>query len=85
MPTTKSAAKRMITSRKRRENNKAAKGSLHTTLRKLREVAAGGDKAKASEIAREYSSMLDKAVKQGSVKANNASRHKSRVAALLKK
>ncbi|MCC6142181.1 MAG: 30S ribosomal protein S20 [Candidatus Hydrogenedentes bacterium] len=85
MPHTKSAAKRMRTSGIKRQTNRAAKSRLASTRRLLLEASAKGDKTKAEEHFRTYCGFLDKAVKQGAIKANNASRHKSRAAVLLKK
>ncbi len=85
MPNLPSAAKRMVTSRIKRTANRASKTRLATTNRLYREALTAGDKSKAQELNRTYSSQLDKAVKQGVIKANNASRHKARAAAALKK
>lgn len=83
MPNIKSAAKRMRTSRKSAEGNKATRTRVSSCRRELREAVAGGDKARSEQAFRAYCSVLDKAAKKGTIKANNASRRKSRAAALV--
>jgi len=83
MPNTKSAAKHMRVSEARRQTGSAIKSRLSATRRKFNEAISGGEKAQGSELYREYCSYLDKAVKDGAIKANNASRNKSRAAARL--
>lgn len=83
MPNIKSAAKRMRTSRKNAGANKAVRSLISSRRRTLREAVAGGDKAKSAKAFRDYCSVLDKAAKKGTIKANNANRRKSRAAALL--
>ena len=83
MPNTKSAAKCMRTSEKKRQANRSVKGHIATTRRKFSETVASGDKAKSEEHFRKYCSCLDKAVKQGIVKTNTADRSKSRAAVRL--
>lgn len=83
MPSSKSAAKRMRTSRKSEEANKSVRARVSSCRRQLREAIAGGDRAKGEKAFRTYCSVLDKAAKNGTIKANNASRRKSRAAALL--
>ena len=83
MPNTKSAAKNMRTSGHKREANRSVKGRIATTRRKFSETLESGDKAKSQKLFREYCSYLDKAVNQGSLKANTAGRSKSRAAVRL--
>ncbi len=85
MPTTKSAAKRMRTSEVKRTANRADKSRVATVRRQLLAAITAGDKSKSDTLYREYSSLLDRAAKHGSIKPNNASRHKSRMAAQLAK
>ena len=78
MPNSKSAIKQMKTSEVKRDANRTVKSGLVTSRRRFLETAAAGD-APASETAfRQYCSELDKAVKKGVIKANNADRRKSR-------
>jgi small subunit ribosomal protein S20 len=73
----------MKTSAESQERNRAVKSRITTTRRKLYEAVAGGNKTEAGRIFGEYCSVLDKAVKQGTIKKNNSSRRKSRAAARL--
>ncbi len=85
MPNIKSAKKRMITSEKRRQGNQMVKSRIVTFRRKLYEAIKTGDETAIKDALSKYSSVLDKAVKRGAIKANAASRRKSRAAARIKK
>ena len=84
MPNIKSAKKRMKTSEKSRQSNKAAKTRMATARKKLIEAIENGQLEESQKRFNEYSSLLDKAVKKGVIKANAASRRKSRVALRIK-
>ncbi|MBN2301552.1 MAG: 30S ribosomal protein S20 [Lentisphaerae bacterium] len=79
MPTTKSATKHLKTSLGKRTANRATKTRILSIRKKLHAAITEGDKAAAEKLSREYCSALDKAAKKGSIKANNASRNKSRI------
>lgn len=81
MPNIKSAIKRVRTSEKARQDNQARKSRTRTARRKFDEAIASGEKSTSEHALRVYSSELDKAAKSGVIKANNASRKKSRAAA----
>ncbi len=85
MPNIKSAKKSMKTSLKSQIDNKSVKTKVATARKKLDEVIASGDEAATKAAFGAYCSALDKAVKRGAVKANTASRGKSRAAARIKK
>jgi small subunit ribosomal protein S20 len=86
MPHTKSAAKRMRQSERRRLANKTKGTAVKTAMRKLQETIARGEKDKAKEMLPQVLRRIDKAAKAGVLKGNTASRRKSlaarRVAAL---
>ncbi len=84
MANIKSAKKRIKTSAGRQVRNRSIKSEISTTRTKLHAAIAEGDKDKADEQFRRLGSLLDKAVKKGTVKANAASRRKSRAAAKMK-
>jgi ribosomal protein S20 len=73
----------MRTSEQRHDANRSARGRLSSTRRRLSEAIAGSDKEGSEALFRQYCAYLDKAVKQGAIKANNASRNKSRAAASM--
>lgn len=85
MPTTKSAAKRMRTSEVKRLANRSENSRLASTRRQLIAAITAGDKTKSEPLFRQYCSQLDRAAKHGSIKSNNADRHKARMSAALAK
>jgi small subunit ribosomal protein S20 len=85
MPNIKSAAKRVRTSAKSRLRNRAGKSDVSASRRKLLEAIEAGNKEMATKLYSSYSSELDKTAKKGIIKANNASRKKSRLAIRLAK
>jgi small subunit ribosomal protein S20 len=76
MPQHKSCKKRMRTSRKRNEYNRAVKSTVKTHMKKL--DAADGENAEATY--REIASQLDRAAKKGVIPKKRADRRKSRLA-----
>ena len=80
MPNTKSAKKSMKTSEEQRLRNKAVKTRVSSMRRKLFETIDQGSKAACEPVFRSYCSVMDKAVKQGSMAKNAADRRKSRAA-----
>lgn len=85
MPITKSAAKRMRQSAKRRARNVSEKSEVATLGKGFLAAVATGDKAKAMAAFQAFASGLDKASKKGILAANNADRKKSRASARLAK
>jgi small subunit ribosomal protein S20 len=85
MPNIKSAKKRMRSSEKRRVGNMTAKTKVKTVRRKTRDVLTAGVAETSEQAVREYSSVLDKAVKRGVIKKNTAIRRKKRALAALRK
>ncbi|MCG8926289.1 MULTISPECIES: 30S ribosomal protein S20 [Lentzea] len=80
MANIKSQLKRIKTNEKARLRNKAVKSSLKTAIRKFREAAEAGDKAKALELLQDASRKLDKAATKGVIHANQAANKKSAMA-----
>ncbi len=85
MPNIKSAKKRMRSSEKQRVGNATVKTKVKTVRRKTREVLTTGVAETSEQAVREYSSVLDKAVKRGVIKKNTAIRRKKRAVAALRK
>jgi small subunit ribosomal protein S20 len=83
MPNIKSAKKRIKTAAKSAALNKSEKSRITSSRRSLYEAVAAGEKDKCTALFSAYSSTLDKAVKHGVIKANNASRRKSRASARI--
>lgn len=82
MPKIKSAKKALRQTRTRTERNKAQRSSLRTALKRVRAAATADAAAAAYAIA---ARLLDRAARKGLIHKNNAARHKSRMAAAVKK
>ncbi|MGW4215135.1 30S ribosomal protein S20 [Lentzea sp. NPDC004789] len=80
MANIKSQLKRIRTNEKARLRNKSVKSSLKTAIRKFREAAEAGDKAKALELLQDASRKLDKAATKGVIHPNQAANKKSAMA-----
>ena len=76
-----SALKRVRQTAKKTEVNRNNRSRVRGALRKMREVAAAGDKKAAEHQFRETVSALDKAIQKGVLHKNTAGRYKSRLAA----
>ena len=85
MANTKSAAKRARQTTRRTLTNRRALTAVKNQLKSMRETLKGTDKAKAAAAAAQFVSSIDKAVKNGRVHRNSASRHKSAVNKALAK
>ena len=85
MANIKSAQKRMRSSESRRVGNLAVKTRVKTAKRKAHEALEAGVAETATVAVREYSSVLDKAVKRGVIKKNTAIRRKARANNALRK
>ena len=76
MPQIKSAKKRLKTSLKRQQRNRAARSTLKSTLKTIE----GMPDEKREEANRQIQSVLDKAAKRGIIHPKKAARLKSRAA-----
>jgi small subunit ribosomal protein S20 len=83
MPNTKSAARRMRNSNRKRLQNRSNKTRLKSLERAYTDSLKGGKKEDANTAYRNLSSALDKAAKSGVIHKSNASRKKSRLAVRL--
>ncbi|MEX2175456.1 MAG: 30S ribosomal protein S20 [Pirellulaceae bacterium] len=84
MPTTKSAKKRHRQSLEKRASNRAAKSTIKTQIRKVREAITAGDHSKADAEFRLAAKKLDRAGLKRVIHPNAASRTKSRLQHLMK-
>lgn len=80
MPNTKSAAKAMRQSKRRREVNLKVKDSVKDAVREVRKLIKSGNKEEAAKLMKKAMSALDKAAKKNVIHKNTASRKKSRLA-----
>lgn len=79
MPNIKSAKKRVITSRKKSENNTVVTSSMKTAIKKTEKAVKAGNKELANENLKVAIKRIDKAVSSGLVHKNKAARAKSRL------
>lgn len=85
MANTKSAEKAARQAIKHRARNVALRSRSRSAIRDAAEVIAKGDKAAAGPAVSKAASTVDSLVNKGLVHKNKAARHKSRLAAKLKK
>lgn len=84
MANIKSQMKRNRQNERLRERNKAARSTLKTQLKRVRESAEGGDASQTEDAYRTAARALDKAASKGIIHKNQAANKKSRLAKLLK-
>ena len=85
MANIKSAKKRILTSNKAAEANKAVRSSVKTAMKKVHAAVDAGDKAAAQTALINATSVIDKAKSKGIYKKNNASRKVSKLALAVAK
>ncbi|RUA16376.1 MAG: 30S ribosomal protein S20 [Clostridia bacterium] len=85
MATHKSALKRYRQSLVRRERNRQVKGGIRRAIKRVQSAVEAGDLDTAREWLAISIQRLDKAASKGVIHKNNAARHKSRLARLVKR
>jgi small subunit ribosomal protein S20 len=60
------------------------RSKFRTVIKNVQKAAAGGDKAKATELFKSAQRVIDSVADKGIFHKNKAARHKSRLAARLK-
>lgn len=85
MPITRSAKKALRQSKKRQTKNLVSRNKLRGLLKQERVLISQKKLQEAKRLAPQVSKALDKAVKQGLIKKNTASRRKSHLAKALAK
>lgn len=85
MPITSSAHKALRASKRKRVFNLRRKAVIDKSVKEFRRLVAAKDKAGAEKLIPTIYKALDKAAKTGYIKANTASRTKSRVMAAVKR
>lgn len=81
MPRIESAKKAMRQARTRHARNKVQRSALRTALKRVRQADSADARANAYAAA---ARLLDRAARKGLIHANNAARHKSRLAHYVK-
>jgi small subunit ribosomal protein S20 len=84
MPTTKSAAKRLRSSAKRKLRNQVRKSVNRTAEKKFLALVEAKNVDGAKAALAECFSVLDRAAKEGTIHTNKADRKKARLTAKLK-
>lgn len=79
MANTKSAIKRIRSSRRKQERNRVFRSRARTFVKKARRLIEEGQFDEAQEVVRQAISALDKAAEKGIIHKNNAARRKSRL------
>ena len=85
MANIKSAKKRVLTSQKRADRNKAIKSKAKTAIKKVYAAIEAGDKAQALEALKLATAELDKAETKGVYHKNMTARKVSRMAVAVNK
>jgi small subunit ribosomal protein S20 len=85
MPNTKSAAKAMRQSIRRKVRNIAKKDSFKAAVKEVKRLIAEGKKSDAVTAMKKAMSSMDKAAKTGVIHKNKSSRLKSRIAKAIGK
>ncbi len=80
MANIKSQIKRNLQNDAAHERNKSVKSVVRSAVRRFREAADAGDKAKAQALAKDASRKLDKAASKGVIHKNQAANKKSAIA-----
>lgn len=85
MPIIEGAKKALRASKRKKVYNDRRRDVLKDTVKELKKLASQGKAKEAKALLAKAYQALDKAAKSGVIKKNNASRKKSRLAALVKK
>lgn len=85
MPITKSAKKALRGSKRKRVVNVHRKDAVSDVIKKIKKLVSEKKAIEARAMLSDAYQALDKAVKIGYIKKNNASRKKSRLSAFIKK
>jgi len=82
VPRIESAKKAMRQGRARHERNRAQSSALRSAVKRVRAATAPDQASEAYKIA---ARLLDRAARKNLIHPNNAARHKSRLAAVVRK
>jgi len=85
MPNIKSAAKRVLITKKRTERNRRIKSTVRTAVRRFQEAMVADNKDDAQMKLRRALVIIDKAATKGVMHKNTAARQKSRLTKFFNK
>jgi small subunit ribosomal protein S20 len=83
MPITRSAKKALRASKKKRVFNLKKKGTMQATIKQYKKLVAAKKLDEAKKMVPDLQKAIDKAMKKGVIKKNNASRKKSRLVKII--
>jgi len=78
------ARKRARQSVARNQHNASLRSMLRTSIKRVRQAIAAGDKAVATEVFQKTMSVIDRIADKNIIHKNKAARHKSRLAGAIK-
>jgi len=78
------ARKRARQSVARNQHNASLRSMLRTSIKRVRQAIAAGDKAVATEVFQKTTSVIDRIADKNIIHKNKAARHKSRLAGAIK-
>lgn len=81
----KSQKKRILTNAKATERNKSIRSGVKTSIKKVHEAVAAGDKAAATTVLQTANRELDRAASKGVIHKNQAANRKSGLASAVDK
>lgn len=84
MANTAQARKRARQAVQRNKHNSSLRSMLRTSIKRVRQAIAAGDKAAATEVFQKTTSIIDRVADKNIIHKNKAARHKSRLAAAVK-
>ena len=85
MPITKSAKKVLRSSARKQKFNLEKKTAIKVIVKKVKKLVSEKKVEEARKLLPEVQKTIDKAVKTGVLKKNNAARKKSRIVAMIKR
>ena len=85
MPNIKSAKKRVLTSRKKCDQNVLVESRMKNSIKKLEKTVKDGNKEESAKVLDTTLKNIDKAKAAGLIHENNAARKKSRLTKLVNK
>lgn len=78
------ARKRARQSVRLNKHNASLRSMLRTSIKRVRQAIAAGDKSAATEVFQKTTSIIDRVADKNIIHKNKAARHKSRLAAAVK-
>ncbi len=78
------ARKRARQSVEHNKHNASLRSALRTSIKRVRQAIAAGDKTAATELFKSATSAIDRIADKRVIHKNKAARHKSRLAAAIK-